>query len=94
MHDHRRRLERLDWQHIRQLAADAGQPFGFTADDILEEARRIFARPEAAQRRELHRVSNELTPEEARELDDSRARDGRIGLCRYLAMIRRKRVVL
>jgi hypothetical protein len=54
MHDHRRRLERLDWQHIRQLAAEAGQPFGFTADDILEEARRIFALPEAVQRRELH----------------------------------------
>jgi hypothetical protein len=74
MHNHRRRLERLDWQHIRQLAAEAGQSFGFTADDILEEARRIFALPEAEQCRELHRVSNELTPEEARELDDSRAR--------------------
>ena len=78
MHDHRRRLERLAWQHIRQLAAEAGRPFGFTADDILDEARRIFALPEAAQRRELHRVSNELTPEEARELDDSRAREARI----------------
>jgi hypothetical protein len=78
MHDHRRRLERLAWQHIRQLAAEAGRPFGFTADDILDEARRIFALPEAAQRRELHRVYNELTPEEARELDDSRAREARI----------------
>jgi hypothetical protein len=78
MHDHRRRLERLDWQHIRQLAADAGRPFGFTADDILEEARRMFARPAAAQRREPHRVSTELTPEAAREPDDSRAREARI----------------
>jgi hypothetical protein len=78
MHDHRRRLERLDWQHIRQLAAEAGQPFGFTADDILDEARRIFALPEAEQRHELHRVYNELTPGEGRELDDSRAREARI----------------
>jgi hypothetical protein len=78
MHDHRRRLDRLDWQHIRRLAAEAGQPFGFTADDILEEARRIFALPEAAQCLELHRVSTELTPEEARELDGIRARDARL----------------
>ena len=78
MHDHRRRLERLAWQHIRQLAADAGRPFGFTADDILEEARRMFARPDAAQHRERHRVSDELTAEEAWELDDSRAREARI----------------
>ena len=44
-----RRLRRLEWQYIRQLAAEAGKPYGFSADDILDEARRLVALSDAEQ---------------------------------------------
>ena len=48
-----RRLRRLERLHIRQLAAEAGKPYGFRADDILEEARRLAALSDAEQNAEF-----------------------------------------
>jgi hypothetical protein len=47
-----RRLQRLERLHIRQLAAEAGAPYGLTADDILEGARRFAALSHAEQNAE------------------------------------------
>jgi hypothetical protein len=55
-----RRLARLEMAHIRQLAAEAGAPHGFTADDILDEARRFFALPLEEQLAALEVVADEL----------------------------------
>ena len=44
-----RRLRRSEWQYIRQLAAEAGKPYGFSADDILDEARRLVVLSDAEQ---------------------------------------------
>jgi hypothetical protein len=48
-----RRLQRLERLHIRQLAAEAGAPYGLTADDILEGARRLAALSDAEQNAEF-----------------------------------------
>jgi hypothetical protein len=48
-----RRLRRLEWLHIRQLAAEAGAPYGLTAEDILEGARRLAALSDAEQNAEF-----------------------------------------
>jgi hypothetical protein len=72
MHDPRRRLERLEYARLRRLAANAGQPYGFSADDILDEASRVFALPDDHQRRALHRLYEELSEQEAAELDSLR----------------------
>ena len=74
MRDPRRRLERLEYGHIRHLAAKAGQPHGFTADQVLDEARRVLALPEDEQRQTLHRLYAELSAEEVTELDAIRHR--------------------
>jgi hypothetical protein len=44
-----RRLQRLERQHIQQLAAEAGKPYGLSAADILDEARRLVALSAAEQ---------------------------------------------
>jgi hypothetical protein len=44
-----RRLQRRERQHIRRLATEAGAPYGLTADDILEEARRLVTLSAAEQ---------------------------------------------
>jgi hypothetical protein len=44
-----RRLRRLAWQSMRQLAAEAGKPHGFRTDDMLDEARRLVALSDAEQ---------------------------------------------
>jgi hypothetical protein len=49
MRDVRRRLERLEYAHLRRLAAEAGKPYGLSADDILDEARRFVALSDAEQ---------------------------------------------
>jgi hypothetical protein len=49
MRDVRRRLERLEYAQLRRLAANAGKPYGFSADDILDEARPLVALCDAEQ---------------------------------------------
>jgi hypothetical protein len=46
----RRRLERLEWAHIMRLAAEAGRPYGFTAEEVIAEARLILDLPDDQQR--------------------------------------------
>ncbi len=83
MRDARRRLERLEYDHLRRLAANAGQPFGFSADQVLDEARHVLALPDDQQRQILHRLYDELTEQEATELDAIR--------CRHAAILRGER---
>jgi hypothetical protein len=83
MRDPRRRLERLEYAHLRRLAANAGKPYGFSADDIPDEARRVLALPEEEQRQVLHRLYDELSEQEAAELDAIRRR--------HAAILRRER---
>jgi hypothetical protein len=78
MRDPRRRLERLEYDHLRHLAAKAGQPHGFTADQVLDEARRVLALPNDQQRQALHRLYDELSAQEALELDAIRHRHAAI----------------
>ena len=47
------RLRRIERQYIRPLAAEAGKPHGFSADDMLEEVRRLTALSAAVQDAEL-----------------------------------------
>ena len=83
MRDVRRRLERLEYARLRHLAAQAGQPYGFSADDMLAEARRVLALPDAEQRQVLHRLYAELNAQEAFEFDAIRRR--------HAAILRRER---
>jgi DNA-directed RNA polymerase specialized sigma24 family protein len=78
MRDPRRRLERLEYAHLRRLAAKAGERYGFTADDVLAECRRMFALPDDQQREVLHRLYKDLSEAEAAELDAIRHRDAAI----------------
>ena len=61
MRDLRRRLERAEYDHVRRMAAKAGTPHGFTADQVLDEARRVLALPEDQQRQALRRLYAELS---------------------------------
>jgi hypothetical protein len=83
MRDRRRRLERLEYAHLRHMAAKAGKPYGFSADQVLAEARRVLALPDDQQRQALHRLYAELSAEEAVELDAIRHR--------HTAILRRAR---
>jgi hypothetical protein len=74
MRDPRRRLERLEYENLRRMAAKAGQPYGYSAEDILNEARRVLALSDDKQRQVLHRLYDELTEQEATELDAIRRR--------------------
>jgi hypothetical protein len=74
MCDPRRRLERLEYAHVRHMAAKAGQPYGYSADQVLDEARRVLALPDDQQRQALHRLYSELSAEEVVELDAIRRR--------------------
>lgn len=80
MHDHSRRLKRLEWQHLSPLAADAATPLGLTAGQILDEAQRIFSLPDDQQRAALSRTYAELDEAEAQALGAIRRRYARI-LC-------------
>jgi hypothetical protein len=44
-----RRLHALEMQSIWRLAAAAGAPYSLTGTDVLDEARRFFRLPLAAQ---------------------------------------------
>jgi hypothetical protein len=78
MRDPRRRLERLEYENLRRMAAKAGQPHGYSADQVLGEARRFFALPDDQQRQVLQRLYNELSTKEAVELDAIRRRHAAI----------------
>ena len=78
MRDARRRLERLEYAHLWRLAANAGKPYGFSADDMLDEARRVLALPDDEQRQLLHRLYAELNEQETLELDAIRRRHAAI----------------
>ena len=43
MSNHAQRLRALEHTRIRRLLTEAGQPYGLSADDLLETAREIFA---------------------------------------------------
>jgi hypothetical protein len=74
MRDPQRRLERLEYENLRRMAAKAGQPYGFSADQVLDEARRVLALPDDQQRQALRRLYDELSAEEVVELDAIRRR--------------------
>jgi len=74
MRDPQRRLERLEYENLRRMAAKAGQPYGYSADQVLDEARRVLALPDDQQRQALRRLYDELSAEEVVELDAIRRR--------------------
>jgi hypothetical protein len=74
MRNLRRRLEQLEYVRLRHMAAKAGQPYGYSADQVLDEARRVLALPDDQQRQALHRLYSELSAEEVVELDAIRRR--------------------
>lgn len=55
MRDPQRRLEWLEYENLRRMAAKAGESFGYSADQVLDEARRVLALPEDEQRQALRR---------------------------------------
>jgi hypothetical protein len=55
-----RRLRALEVQSLRRLAADSGAPYGFTVDDILDEARQFFGLSLDAQLAEVDALAEEL----------------------------------
>ena len=65
-----RRLRKLEVAHFRHSLANAGAPYGVSADELLEEARRFFALPLAGQLAELDTVTDAFSGE---ELDAIRA---------------------
>jgi hypothetical protein len=69
MRDLRRRLEQLEYGRLYQLAAKVGQPYSFSADQVLDEARRVLALPEAEQRQYLKHLYEELSEADVAELD-------------------------
>ena len=63
---YRRRIERLEYQQrVAELAAEAGAPYGFTGEQVLEEARNLLALPPEAGRRELEALQRALDRQEA-----------------------------
>ena len=69
MRDLQRRLYRLEYKRLYQLAARVGQPSGLSADTILAEARRVLALPEAEQRQLFKDFYETLSEAEVSELD-------------------------
>ena len=78
MRDPQRRLERLEYAHLRHMAAKAGQPYGYSADQVLDEARRVLALPDDQQRQALRRLYDDLSAEEAGDLEVIRHRHAAI----------------
>jgi hypothetical protein len=79
-----RRLTRLEARHIYALAAEAGRPYGLSAEEVLDEARTFLALTPAqqAQRFAECKHSPHLTEEERRiieagERDFFRCKGGR-----------------
>ena len=74
---YRRRVERLEYQRLIELAAEAGRLYGVSPTDILEEARRFLALSPAAQEAELDALMETVDPHEATILEALRPREGR-----------------
>jgi hypothetical protein len=72
------RLRRLELQSLVDLATKVGAPYGLSAAVVLAEARRILSLSDAEQRAFFAELYARLTAAEGRELDDIRARHGRI----------------
>ena len=72
------RIRRLEMQHLVDLAAKLGAPYGLSATVVLQEVRRILCRPDADQRAYFADLYARLTAAEARKLDALRTRQGRI----------------
>jgi hypothetical protein len=54
---HHRRMSRLEAQHIYELAAATGRALGVSAEEILDEARRLFALPLSEQLAEVEALT-------------------------------------
>jgi hypothetical protein len=70
MSNHARCLRALERAQLWRNLAAAGAPYGISADDLLDEARRYFALPLAEQLAELDTLTDEFSGE---ELADMRA---------------------
>ena len=68
MRDLRRRLEQLEYAHLKRLAAETGKPYNMSADVILNYARDVYALSEAEQRQRFHAFYATLTEAEIEEL--------------------------
>ena len=62
---YRRRIERLEYLCLLALAAEAGAPYGFTGEQVIEEARDLLALPPEARQRELEALQRALDRQEA-----------------------------
>jgi hypothetical protein len=56
----RRRLDRIQRSLCEILAEDAGRPYGLTAAEVLDEARRFLALTDSEQDEELSTLKTEL----------------------------------
>lgn len=83
MRDLQRRLDRLKYRRLYQLAARVGQPSSLSADTILAEARRVLALPEAVQRQLFKDFYETLSEAEVADLDAIKRR--------HAAVLRRAR---
>jgi hypothetical protein len=72
------RLRRCEYARLRRMAADAGAPYGVSADRILAAMRRFYALPDAEQRAMFADFYATLTAQEARDLDAIRRRHANI----------------
>jgi hypothetical protein len=78
MSANRRRLRRLEARRIYQLAAEAGAPHGFTAEQVIAEARRFFALSDDEQRAKWADLYAQMDEDERAEMDEVRRRHGAI----------------
>ena len=63
--NYRRRVERLEYQRLLDLAAEAGRPYDLSADQVLEEATDFLSLPPELQQRELEALQREADEREA-----------------------------
>ena len=75
--NHRRRVERLEYQQLIELAAEAGRPYGLSAEDVLAEARRFVRLSPAVPAAELDALLPAVDPHEAKIPEALRPREGR-----------------
>ena len=73
---YRRRVERLEYQRLLELAAEAGAPYGLSGEDVLAEARAFLALSPAAQAAELDTLIAPDDPDKAQLLAALGLREG------------------
>ena len=76
---YRRRVERLEYQRLLELAAEAGRPYGLSGEEVLAEARQFLALSPAAQAAEIDALFPADNPEKAALLAALCLRHGRQG---------------